>query len=60
MSPEKKQPAPNLGEVDKNRRKMAIVQCSGFRCLACLGQDGKWRDERGNVLDVLEVVNELP
>ena len=40
--------------------KEAIVQCKGFRCLAQLGKDGKWRDDHGNVLEVLEVVTEFP
>jgi len=60
MNSNKKQPARNLSKADPARRKMAIVQCKGFRCLAYLRQDGKWRDECGNVLDILEVVNELP
>ena len=40
--------------------KVAIVKCQGFRCLAYLGHDGKWRNEHGEVLDVVEVINVLP
>ena len=40
--------------------KRAIVQCKRFRCLATLGKDGEWRDNKGDILEVLEVVTELP
>jgi hypothetical protein len=39
--------------------KVAIVKCEGFRCLAYLGRDGKWRSARGQVLEVEEVVDPL-
>src|SRR5262245_13862211 len=39
--------------------KTAIVRCNKFRCQATLWDDGKWRDLRGKVLDVLEVVTQL-
>lgn len=32
-----------------------IVQCNGFRCWAVKGEDLKWRDKNGNVLDVIFV-----
>ncbi len=36
----------------------AVVRCAGFRCLACRGADGKWRDAKdGKELpEVLEVI----
>ena len=48
------------GKRKPKHRKIAIVRCRDFRCLAYLGKDDKWRDERGNVLEVVEIVNELP
>lgn len=43
-----------------NYGKRAIVQCKRFRCVATLGIDGKWRDNKGSILEVLEVLEELP
>jgi hypothetical protein len=40
--------------------KVAIVRCRDFRCMGYLGHDGKWRNEHGEILEVLEVVTELP
>jgi len=40
--------------------KVAIVKCQGFRCLAYLGHDGKWRNEHGEVLEVVSIINVLP
>jgi len=38
-----------------------VVQCAGFRCLAYLDKDGKWRDAvRNNELpEVLEVLSDM-
>jgi len=44
--------ARDSGKRKQEHRRIAIVRCRDFRCLAYLGKDGKWRDERGNVLDV--------
>ena len=55
-----KRTADVLGSSAAKLGKKAIVQCEGFRCLAHLGKDGKWRDEQGNTLEVLEVVSEFP
>ena len=40
--------------------KVAIVQCRDFRCMAYLGHDMKWRNAHGEIVEVLEVVTELP
>lgn len=60
MSAEENKTAGSVRSSVVNLGKKAIVQCKGFRCLAHLGKDGKWRDDRGNVLEVLEIVVELP
>ena len=40
--------------------KVAIVRCRDFRCMGYLGYDKKWRNEHGQILEVMEVVTELP
>ena len=40
--------------------KVAIVRCQDFRCMGYLGHDKKWRNIHGEILNVLEVVTELP
>ena len=40
--------------------KVAIVRCRDFRCMGYLGHDKQWRNEHGQILDVVEVVTELP
>jgi hypothetical protein len=44
---------PETGET------MGIVQCRTFRCLAIRGRDGKWRNSRRRILDVVEVISEF-
>ena len=41
------------------RVKTAIVRCKGYRCQATLWSDKKWRDSRGNEVDVAEIMVEL-
>ena len=40
--------------------RLAVVQCAGFRCLAYMGSDGKWRNSGGEVLEVIKVESDLP
>ena len=44
-------------EAEENHS--GIVQCKGYRCWATKGPDAKWRDMRGTLLDVLQVVAEF-
>jgi hypothetical protein len=39
--------------------RMAIVRCKEFTCLGTYSEDGKWKDSRGAILDVLEVMVEF-
>ena len=47
----------NLRQV--SGKKMGILRCKGFRCLGVRGADGRWRDSRGKVLEVIEVISEF-
>lgn len=48
-------------KTDSARRKVAVVQCNGFRCMA-YQDNGKWHDyQTGEVLpEVLSIVLEFP
>lgn len=40
-------------------KRMGIIRSKGFSCLGLLHPDGTWRDSRGSVLEVVEVISEF-
>ena len=59
MGDEEKASDPDEKPKPKTKGVMAVVRCNNFQCLAVRHSDGTWRDQRGNILEVVDVLLEL-